>query len=83
MAYPSLYWHSVRCIQALPSQKLDTGQFGRTLLIRGRTWDGQPETLRIELFGDEEIAILEGGTPEELEQAANELLTQTNGNTNK
>lgn len=77
MSFPTLYWHDVVCVQITPSQqgKYVDG-FGRTLLIRGKTWDGNLETFRIELYGQEEIQVLQGGTAEELAQAADELLYQ-------
>lgn len=75
MSYPSFFWHDVVCVQIAPSQEQkDPDCFTRTLLIRGRTWNGDPETFRIELFGPEEIQVLQGGTAQELEQAADELL---------
>ena len=75
MSYPSLHWYDVVCIQILPSEEhKDPDYFSRTLLIRGRTWDGNPETLRLDLSGPEEITILQGGTFQELEQAADELM---------
>ena len=75
MSYPSLHWHDVICIQVLPPEKNENPEYhSRALLIRGKTWDGNPETFRIELFGKEEIQVLQGGTRQELEQAADELM---------
>ena len=58
MSYTKLTVHGVNCVQITPTQELDGGMEHREILIRTQTYDGKPDTVMIDVYGPNPLAIL-------------------------